>query len=250
MNLFNDSNKINTDLLPLKNSWKFKDDIGTTKNFNSFTLNNTTYSNIWTITDSYKISITFYQTDRQKRDIYITAPDYDEGTKLVQINYVLDDTNWTIITVYNYEYVYKNSTTIDLNTLKIPNKYVANQLKLRYYNTSTDIYHLCYINYNSIANDDSILTLGALRDLLYPIGAIYISTNSTSPANFIGGTWTQITDAFLYCTNSGGRIGGSKTITIDNLPAHSHSLSKGNIWDGNGISNDGNEYYCSNVNVT
>ena len=29
----------------------------------------------------------------------------------------------------------------------------------------------------------------------YPVGAIYASANSTSPASLFGGSWTQITDA-------------------------------------------------------
>lgn len=45
----------------------------------------------------------------------------------------------------------------------------------------------------------------------YPVGAIYLSWSSTSPASLFGGTWTQITDRFLYCHNSSGTNGGSNT---------------------------------------
>lgn len=31
-----------------------------------------------------------------------------------------------------------------------------------------------------------------LLDYVYPIGSIYMSTSSTSPASFLGGTWEQI----------------------------------------------------------
>ena len=46
---------------------------------------------------------------------------------------------------------------------------------------------------------------------------------STNPATLFGfGTWTQIKDRFLYCTTSSKSTGGSKKITIQNLPAHTH----------------------------
>ena len=34
-------------------------------------------------------------------------------------------------------------------------------------------------------------------NMIYPIGSIYMSTNSTSPATLFGGTWEQIKGRFL-----------------------------------------------------
>ena len=48
--------------------------------------------------------------------------------------------------------------------------------------------------------------------------------NNTSPAELFGGSWTQITDRFLYCANSSMNTGGSKKISIDQLPAHYHEF--------------------------
>ncbi|KAI5487197.1 phage tail repeat-like family [Trichomonas vaginalis G3] len=60
---------------------------------------------------------------------------------------------------------------------------------------------------------------------LYPIGSIYTSMNSTRPEVVLGfGTWTQIVGRFLYCANSSKETGGSKTISGENLPAHSHYI--------------------------
>ncbi|EAX80916.1 hypothetical protein TVAG_548470 [Trichomonas vaginalis G3] len=61
---------------------------------------------------------------------------------------------------------------------------------------------------------------------IYPVGSIYTSMNSTKPEVVLGfGTWTQIVDRFLYCANSSKETGGSKTISGENLPAHSHYIN-------------------------
>ena len=62
----------------------------------------------------------------------------------------------------------------------------------------------------------------------YPVGAYYMSSDSTSPAVLFGGTWTQITNRFIFAAGSGYSVnstGGSatKTLVTDNLPSHSHS---------------------------
>ena len=87
------------------------------------------------------------------------------------------------------------------------------------------------INYNGISKSapgegtSIYLTKNELIDLFYPVGSIYTSMNSTSPATIFGGTWTQITDRFLYCANSSKATGGDKKIKVENLPAHSHSVN-------------------------
>lgn len=76
-----------------------------------------------------------------------------------------------------------------------------------------------------------------LADILYPIGSVYMSTNSTSPATLFGGTWTKIEGRFLWATvNTPMRTGGSTTtnshvLTIDEIPSHSHEE---NIQTGDG----------------
>ncbi|EAX65152.1 hypothetical protein TVAG_350700 [Trichomonas vaginalis G3] len=69
--------------------------------------------------------------------------------------------------------------------------------------------------------------------------------NSTRPEVVLGlGTWTQIVDRFLYCANSSKETGGSKTISGENLPAHSHYIDlstsqagwhKHRYWDWSGM---------------
>lgn len=62
----------------------------------------------------------------------------------------------------------------------------------------------------------------------YPVGAYYISSNSTSPAVLFGGTWTQIQNRMIIAAGSSysvGATGGSATkiLTTNNLPSHTHS---------------------------
>ena len=62
-------------------------------------------------------------------------------------------------------------------------------------------------------------------NLVYPIGAIYISINSTSPATLFGGTWEAIKDRFLLSAGSSysaGSTGGAAT--------HNHNISPGKAW--------------------
>ena len=52
----------------------------------------------------------------------------------------------------------------------------------------------------------------------YPVGSIYMSVNSTSPASFFGGTWEQLKDRFLLSagdTYTAGDTGGNSSATVD-----------------------------------
>lgn len=67
-------------------------------------------------------------------------------------------------------------------------------------------------------------------DLIYPVGAIYMSVSSTSPATFFGGTWVQIKDTFLLSagdTYTAGNTGGESThtLTANELPQITGSFS-------------------------
>lgn len=85
-------------------------------------------------------------------------------------------------------------------------------------------------------------SLAEIMLTLYPVGAVYISVNSTSPASLFGGTWEQIMGRFLIGTGApepnddgtspgsynyaAGRKGGeaTHTLTVDEMPRHSHLL--------------------------
>lgn len=91
-------------------------------------------------------------------------------------------------------------------------------------------------------------------DLIYPVGSIYMSVNSTNPSTIFGGTWEQLKDRFLigasnnYVINTtggqtsinytpSGTVQGH-TLTINEIPSHSHEIQRelnskapGSNWD-------------------
>ncbi|KAI5494315.1 phage tail repeat-like family [Trichomonas vaginalis G3] len=79
--------------------------------------------------------------------------------------------------------------------------------------------------YDKKADKTELQTLKTeILQTIYPVGSIYTSMNSTRPEVVLGfGTWTQILESFLYCAHTPKKTGGSKTISVDNLPPHSHS---------------------------
>lgn len=69
----------------------------------------------------------------------------------------------------------------------------------------------------------------SLVDLIYPIGSIYISMGQ-NPNTLFGGTWDQLSGQYLLAWNAdygttGGSLGtGSTALSVEQLPAHTHSI--------------------------
>lgn len=63
-----------------------------------------------------------------------------------------------------------------------------------------------------------------LMDIVYPVGSVFISNNSVSPADSIGGTWTKLDNDTFICNGTPGATGGAneRKLSIANLPS--------NIW--------------------
>ena len=110
-----------------------------------------------------------------------------------------------------------------------------------------------------------------ILESVYPVGSLYISTSSTSPATLFGGTWVQITDRFLYCTNSSGGTGGANsveytpagsvgghTLTTNEIPSHNHGFgfstdpntAGGSSGTGVFTGSGGNQYFGKFLTLT
>ena len=99
---------------------------------------------------------------------------------------------------------------------------MAKSIKLRNPITKEPFYPITLIK-NVYSNDGTQTLLNGL----YPVGSIYISTNSKSPADIFGGSWERIQDRFLLgagSSYSAGSTGGeaTHTLTENEIPNHEH----------------------------
>lgn len=82
--------------------------------------------------------------------------------------------------------------------------------------------------------DNNKLNKSALLNAVYPVGSIYMSVNSASPATLFGGTWERLKDRFLLAagdTYAAGAAGGeaAHTLTTGEMPSHTHNW-RGYTW--------------------
>lgn len=87
-------------------------------------------------------------------------------------------------------------------------------------------------------------------DKIYPIGAIYMSVNSTNPSELFGGEWERIKDTFLLAsgdTYDSGSTGGSadSVVVSHNHTQHSHTHSPTGSRRYIAVSGDDNWAYAS-----
>ncbi|MBK5254048.1 MAG: hypothetical protein JJE03_06295 [Peptostreptococcaceae bacterium] len=103
-----------------------------------------------------------------------------------------------------------------------------------------------------------------ILDYVYPIGSLYFSVNSTSPATLFGGTWVRLNNTYLYGDDTdealGGTFGstththttGSHVLSLAEMPYHRHyvntyarnwlvqAVSSGNVGANSGGSKEAN----------
>ena len=115
----------------------------------------------------------------------------------------------------------ENKDMVETLNAAVTNKAEKSDLK--------DIQESINTNTNSI---NSIQTqVNGILELLYPKGAIYISTVATNPSVLFGfGVWEQIEDVFLLGAGSAytaGSTGGESThtLTVQEMPVHSHTVN-------------------------
>lgn len=100
---------------------------------------------------------------------------------------------------------------------------------------------------NSDTSDLVSFFVEALRSVIedsdekkYPVGRVYISLESTNPGSFLPGTWTRITEGFLYpvgapSSGSVGHTGGETEVSLsnDNNGPHHHQQRGTTLVDRN-----------------
>lgn len=119
------------------------------------------------------------------------------------------------------------------------------------------------------AIDNAITDMQSLQSIIlntvYPVGSLYTSFNSTSPANIVGGTWVQIQNCFLMAAGSSyaiGTSGGSAThthtsaahthttaghtLTVNEMPSHKHGIYSGYGDTSNNTDAFRYQYWASN----
>lgn len=104
----------------------------------------------------------------------------------------------------------------------------------------------------SINNLDTKITefQNSFLNLVYPIGAIYLSLSNTNPGTLFGGIWEQLKDRFLLGAGDSYSVGGTGgeatvTLTVNEIPVH-----EGHLTDNS--TNMGGNYagYLANTTTT
>ena len=98
--------------------------------------------------------------------------------------------------------------------------------KISYYGLGAD--EELYVKNVKLYANSIVNNVNNIVDMIYPIGSIYMSVNSTSPQILFGGTWEQIKDRFLLSsgdTYTNASTGGSATVTLteNEIPTHNHN---------------------------
>lgn len=77
--------------------------------------------------------------------------------------------------------------------------------------------------------------IDAVKLEAHPVGSYYWSSENTNPETLFGGTWVQIKDKFILALGDTyttvGATGGNTTTTlsVNNLPSHSHTENS-EVW--------------------
>lgn len=75
-----------------------------------------------------------------------------------------------------------------------------------------------------------------MLDLVYPVNSLYLTAGSENPATVLGGTWAKLTGGVLAAAGTSGyaaagATGGSKKISVSQMPRHTHTMMKTNWQD-------------------
>ena len=89
----------------------------------------------------------------------------------------------------------------------------------------------------TICDENGKIPVARLFEAIYPVGSIYISSNSTNPGTLFGGTWEAYAQGRTLIGNgtsdqafNAGATGGSSThtLTTNEMPSHTHTQNSHN----------------------
>lgn len=107
------------------------------------------------------------------------------------------------------------------------------------------------INFNS--SENNILSLDTIFNKIYPVGAIYISTNEINPGTLFTGVWEKIEGRFLLASNNSsdayalGKTGGTVNHTHTSA-AHTHGY--GSLYTAAQFAGTSGIYYKTKTGVS
>lgn len=64
-------------------------------------------------------------------------------------------------------------------------------------------------NTNQLTNGAGFLISSDLLSKVYPVGSVYMSVENTSPASFLGGTWSALSEGYALWTTTTANTGGA-----------------------------------------
>ena len=187
-------------------------------------------------------------------DCYSSTIDGNTNTPIVQ--YSIDNTNWITISSYTFN---DNKITI---TNYVMNNLISYQDAGTFYLKVSDLLTTHQDNkqvsvgiYTFAKSDRKVRINGTLeiadangqnrkeiRDLIYPVGSVYLSVINVNPSTLFGGTWEKMYGGYLYGagqtidkTTYEGWGTQSHTLTTDEIPSHNHeSQGWAEVTDGSG----------------
>ena len=102
-----------------------------------------------------------------------------------------------------------------------------------------------------------VVSKDSLLDLIYPVGAIYMSVKNTNPGTLFGGTWTawgsgrvpvgvNTSDSNF---NSAEKTGGASTVTLTTkqIPSHTHHIGGEAINYNGKYAAEGSSFYTAQL---
>ena len=135
---------------------------------------------------------------------------------------------------YTMSINYKNSSSINQDADK--NKSLIGKLEITDMSGNSILPETSTGSIEGVELEQTLygMTVKEIMNEIYPVGSIYTSTESANPSEKFGGVWERYgkgktlvgVDEDDSSFNVSSKTGGSKstTLTVDNLPKHTHSI--------------------------